>query len=288
MQIVNLHREKMLETARVMPQQGLVQALKIGNMDALSRKAPHIPPHVRQILQAAWLDGLIHTQAVYYAPYYAAAFLYTSTQRSEFLLDIFTIGSILILPFSLMAWLHRKQDWAFKKVTKLFSEPFIFVDNHRIYANFPELNLLEAQMEELETMRTKAEQTAVHISQLAQALKEKLILMGQSTQDSTLQDLENQLLIQNTLIDRTTTALAQVESKRQQCLRIRQELFDWVELDWMKQEASQLTGMETQEKIWRQAADMELIAHDLNLVLSGIHGELGEALTRWQTKNQVR
>ena len=51
----------------------------------------------------------------------------------------------------------------------------------------------------------------------------------------------------------------------------------------MKQKASQITGTQSSEKMWAQAAEMELIAHDLNVLLSGVHGELGHALAQWQT-----
>jgi hypothetical protein len=193
----------------------------------------------------------------------------------------------LVLPFSLLSWLHKRQHWAHTQVTKLFSEAFIFVDSGRIYANFPELNQLEQQLSELDDMKKTASQTSKNIALLAQKLKEKLILMGQSTNDSTLADLDNQHLLQQRLINEASEAIVTVENKRQQCLRIRQELFDWVELDWIKQEANQISKPDTSEKLWAQAAEMEMIAHDLNIQLSGVHGELGTALAQWQTRHDV-
>ena len=98
---------------------------------------------------------------------------------------------------------------------------------------------------------------------------------------------QHQYLLQQRLIKEATSAMDNVENKRQRCLHLRQELFNWVELDWMKQKASQFTGTQTSEKMWAQAAEMELIAHDLNLLLSGVHGELGTALAQWQTRHEI-
>lgn len=287
MQIVNLHRQKMLEIANSANEKGLLKALQVSNLDVLPVDAPHIPEHVRKIVGKIKWDSWMHTQSVYYAPLYAPAFIYTSFVQGSFIIYIFTIVSVLMLPISMLAWLHKRQDWALKQVTLLFSEAFIFVHDNRIYANFPELNQLETQLAELENMRDTAKTTSKNIAELANKLKEKLILMGQNTDDPTLADLDNQYILQKRLINDATIAMETVEQKRQQCLRIRHELFDWVELDHMKQIASQFGGEHRTEQLWKQTAEMELIAHDLNLQLSGIHGELGHALATWQTRHHV-
>ena len=287
MQIVNLHRHKMLNTAETAQSKGLLKALQISGLDQLPLNGAHIPPHVRAVLKNLKIDDWLHNQTVYYAPMYTPAFIYTSVVQGNAIIYIFTILSIFVLPFSLLSWLHKRQNWAYKQVTKLFSEAFIFVDSGRIYANFPELNHLEQQLSELDQMKKTATQTSKNIASLAQKLKEKLILMGQSTNDPTLADLDNQHLLQQRLINEANEAIVTVENRRQQCLRIRQELFDWVELDWIKQEANQISRPGTSEKLWAQAAEMEMIAHDLNIQLSGVHGELGSALTQWQTRHDV-
>ena len=287
MQIVNLHRHKMLTTAKTAQSKGLLKALQVSHLDQLPVNAAHIPPHVRAVLKNLKIDDWLHNQTVYYAPMYTPAFMYTAVVQGNAIIYIFTALSILILPFSLLSWLHKRQDWAHTQVTKLFSKAFIFVDSGRIYANFPELNHLEQQLSELDNMKKTATQTSKNIALLAQRLKEKLILMGQSTNDPTLADLDNQYFLQQRLINEANEAIVTVENKRQQCLRIRQELFDWVELDWIKQEASQISSPGTSEKLWAQAAEMEMIAHDLNIQLSGVHGELGSALAQWQTRHDV-
>ena len=289
MQIVTLPRKKMLDIAANSKEKGLKHALESAHMDQLSSTDKHIPPHIRRILQKMKLDSYLHTQTVYYAPIYAPAFVFTALNQTHTdpILSVFTILSLIILPLSILAWIHRQQGWAVKQVESLFAEAFIFVHKGRLYANFPELNLLEQQLNELEEMRHTASKSSKSISNLAQKLKEKLILMGQSTNDNTLAELENQYLLQQRLIKEATSAMAQVENKRQRCLGLRQELFNWVELDWMKQKASQITGTHTSEKMWAQTAEMELIAHDLNLILSGVHGELGHALAEWQTRHEI-
>ena len=289
MQIVTLPRKKMLDIAASSKEKGLKHALESAHMDQLSAKDDHIPPHVRSILQKARLDSYLHTQTVYYAPIYAPAFVFTALNQTHTdpILSVFTILSLIILPLSILAWVHRQQGWAVKQVEALFAEAFIFLHNGRLYANFPELNFLEQQLSELESMRHTATQSSKSIADLAQKLKEKLILMGQNTNDTTLADLENQYLLQQRLIKEATNAMAQVESKRQRCLGLRQELFNWVELDWMKQKANQITGTHTSERMWAQTAEMELIAHDLNVLLSGVHGELGNALAQWQTRHEI-
>ena len=289
MQIVTLPRKRMLDIASSSTDKGLKRALEAAHMDQLSSKDEHIPPHVRKTLRSVTLDSYLHTQTVYYAPIYAPAFVFTAVNQTHTdpILSVFTVLSLLILPLSILAWIHRKQRWAVSQVESLFEEAFIFVHNGRLYANFPELNFLEQQLSELESMRHTAKQSSKSIADLAQKLKEKLILMGQSTNDTTLADLENQYLLQQRLITEATAAMDDVENKRQRCLHLRQELFNWVELDWMKQKASQFTGAQTSEKMWAQAAEMELIAHDLNLLLSGVHGELGTALAQWQTRHEI-
>ena len=289
MQIVNLPRQRMLSIALESKEKGLQRALEAAHLDHLPMDGQHIPPHIRSILKKLWMDKYLHTQTIYYAPMYTPAFLYTSFYQSHVdpILGVLTVLSVIALPLSILAWLHKRQGWAVKHIEALFGEPFIFVDSGRIYANFPELNFLEQQLSELETMRNTAVQSSKNIADLAQKLKEKLILMGQNTNDRTLADLENQHLLQQRLIQEATDAMTQVENQRQKCLHLRQELFDWVELDWMKQQASQLTGFQRSEKLWAQAAEMELIAHDLNIQLSGVHGELGHALAEWQTRHEI-
>ncbi len=287
MQIVNLHRQRMLEVAQTAKERGLQKALQISNLDKLPSDGAHIPPHVRSVIQKSKLDTLLHSNNVYYAPIYTPALLYTSYVQENIIVYLFTLLSLLVLPWSILAWVHKRKGWASEQVEKLFGESFIFVDGGRIYANFPELNRLEQQLSELEQMRNTAIQTSNNIASLAQKLKEKLILMGQDTNDETLSDLDNQYLLQQRLITEAEAAIQSVENKRQQCLRLRQELFNWVELDWMKQEASQFSSQRSSEKLWKQATEMELIAHDLNIQLSGVHGELGQALATWQTRNEV-
>ena len=289
MQIVTLPRQRMLDIAANSTEKGLKRALESVNMDQLSSTNEQIPPHVRAILRKMTLDSYLHTQTVYYAPIYAPAFVFTALHQTHIdpILSVFTFLSVIIFPLSILAWVHKRQQWAVSQVEKLFEEAFIFVHSGRLYANFPELNLLEQQLSELETMRHTAKQSSKSIADLAQKLKEKLILMGQSTNDRTLADLENQYLLQQRLIKEATIAMDDVENKRQRCLHLRQELFNWVELDWMKQKASQFTGTQTSEKMWAQAAEMELIAHDLNLMLTGVHGELGNALAQWQTRHEI-
>ncbi len=287
MQIVNLHRQRMIEVAQTAKERGLQKALQVSSLDKLPSDGAHIPPHVRAVVQKSKLDSLLHSKNVYYAPIYAPALIYTSYMQENIIVYVFALLSLLVLPWSILAWIHKRKGWASEQVEKLFAEPFIFVDSARIYANFPELNRLEQQLSELEHMRNTAIQTSKSIASLAQKLKEKLILMGQDTNDETLSDLDNQYILQQRLIVEAESAIHSVENQRQQCLRLRQELFDWVELDWIKQEASQFSGQQHSEKLWRQAAEMELIAHDLNTKLSGVHGELGHALATWQTRNEV-
>ena len=289
MQIVTLPRKKMLDIAANSNDKGLKRALESVQLDRLSSKDEHVPPHVRSILRKVTLDSYLHTQTVYYAPIYAPAFVFTALHQTHTdpILSVFTFLSLLILPLSILAWIHKRQNWAVKQIEALFDEAFIFIHNGRLYANFPELNFLEQQLSELESMRHTATQSSKSIADLAHKLKEKLILMGQSTNDSTLADLENQYLLQQRLIKEATEAMGQVENKRQRCLNLRQELFNWVELDWMKQKARQFAGSKTSEQMWAQTAEMELIAHDLNLLLSGVHGELGTALAQWQTRHEI-
>lgn len=289
MQIVRLPRQKMLDIAVHSKEKGLKRALEAAHLDHLSSTDEHIPTHVRNVLQKVRLDSYLHTQTVYYAPIYAPAFVFTTCNQTvvDPVLGVLTLLSVLIFPLSILAWVHKQRGWAVKQVERLFSEAFIFVDSGRIYTNFPELNLLEQQLSELETMRNTAIQSSKSIAELAQKLKEKLILMGQSTNDSTLADLENQYLLQQRLIKEATSAMEHVENQRQRCLSLRQELFDWVELDWMKQQAHHITGHKNSERLWTQAAEMELIARGLNIELSGVHGELGTALATWQTKHEI-
>ena len=289
MQIVRLPKQKMLDIATHSKEKGLKRALEAAHLEHLSPSDEHIPTHVRGVLQKVRLDSYLHTQTVYYAPIYAPAFVFTTLNQSvvDPVLGVLTVLSILVFPLSILAWVHKQKGWAVKQVEQLFAEAFVFVDSGRLYTNFPELNLLEQQLDELEQMKHTAIQSSKSIADLAQKLKEKLILMGQSTNDSTLADLENQYLLQQRLIKEATAAMEHVENKRQRCLALRQELFDWVELDWMKQRANQMTRSKNSERLWTQAAEMELIARDLNLQLTGVHGELGTALAQWQTKHEI-
>ena len=129
MQIVTLPRKKMLEIAASSKDKGLKRALESAHMDQISTKDEHIPPHVRRILQKALLDSYLHTQTVYYAPVYAPAFVFTALNQTHTdpILSVFTFLSLIILPLSILAWIHRQRRWAVKQVEVLFSEAFIFL-----------------------------------------------------------------------------------------------------------------------------------------------------------------
>ena len=139
MQIVTLPRKRMLDIAANSTEKGLKRALESVNMDQLSSTNEQIPPHVRAILRKMTLDSYLHTQTVYYAPVYAPAFVFTALHQTHIdpILSVFTILSVIIFPLSILAWVHKKQQWAVSQVEKLFEEAFIFVHNGRLYANFP-------------------------------------------------------------------------------------------------------------------------------------------------------
>ena len=155
-------------------------------MDQLSSKNEQIPPHVRTILRKMTLDSYLHSQTVYYAPIYAPAFVFTALNQTHTdpILSVFTVLSVLIFPLSILAWVHKKQRWAVSQVETLFNEAFIFVHNGRLYANFPELNLLEQQLSELESMRHTAKQSSKSIADLAQKLKRETDFDGTKHQRS--------------------------------------------------------------------------------------------------------
>ena len=287
MQIVNIPRQQMLEVAKQSTTHGLTKALKLAQMDAIYPSAEHIPPNVQSILRWRQVDRYLHSPFVLYLPLYIGAVIYTALVNGNWLIYALVLVSILGLPIGLLSLWNRWTNWAYKKVKYLLEQPFIFVDNGKIYSNFPELNHLEMRLNSLETLKVETLKTSSSITNLAKKLKEKLILLGESTNDPVLQDLENQYLRQQHLIQEATQTMSDIEDKRQHCLKVRHDLFNWVELEWIKRQANQMIGLEQRNQIWIQATEMELMAHDLQMQLVGIQGELGVALADWKTRHQL-
>ena len=287
MHVVHIPRQTMIDIAQRSKEKGLFKSLQAADMVNIDPSSDHVPPGVRRILRWGQIDTHLHSQVVQMIPLYCGAVIYTAVVNPAPYMTILAILSVLALPLGALAHLNRWTNWAEKKVLTLLKEPFIFVDNAKIYANFPELNDLETRLYQLEVLQQEATLSAQNIQNLANRLKEKLILMGESTNDPVLSDLENQHLRQCNLIQQSKDTMLAIEDRRQHCLRVRQDLFDWVELDWLKRQANQITGREQRNEIWQKAVDMELLAHDLQTEVSGIQGELGRALAEWQTRHDL-
>ena len=287
MQIVNIPRKRMLEVAKESSTHGLTKALQLAQMDNIEPAGDHIPPKVRTILRWRKIDQYVHSPFMTYLPLYIGAIVYTAVVNGNWIIYGLVIISLLGLPIGLLSLWNRWTNWAHKKIQQLLSNPFIFVDNGKIYSNFPELNHLEMRLQTLDTLKSEALNSSSNITKLAHKLKEKLILLGESTNDPVLQDLENQHLRQQQLLKEAYETMNTIEDKRQHCLKVRNDLFNWVELDWIKRQANQMIGIEQRTTIWQQAAEMELVAHDLQLQLAGIQGELGNALAEWQTRHEL-
>lgn len=287
MHVVHIPRQTMIEIAQQSTNNGLFKSLQAADMLDIDPQAEHVPPGVRSILRWGKIDTHLHSQVVQMIPLYCGAVIYTAIMNPEPYMTILAVLSVLALPLGALAHLNRWTNWAEKKVRTLLKEPFIFVDNAKIYANFPELNDLETRLQNLERLQQETTLSAQNIQNLANRLKEKLILMGESTNDPVLSDLENQHLRQRNLIQQSKDTMLAIEDRRQHCLRVRQDLFDWVELDWLKRQANQITGREQRNEVWQKAVDMELLAHDLQSEVSGIQGELGRALAEWQTRHDL-
>lgn len=286
MHVVHIPRQTMLDIAAQSKDKGLYRALQAADMATLDRNSEHIPPTIRKILWWGMVDTYLHSQIVQMIPLYCGAIIYTAVMNPTPYINLFAVLSILALPLGALSFFHRSINWSEGKVRTLLAEPFIFVEQGKIYANFPELNDLEARLQNLELLQQEATLSAKNIQNLANRLKEKLILMGESTNDPVLADLENQHLRQRNLIQKAKDTTLAIEDRRQQCLRVRQDLFDWVELDWLKRQANQITGADQRAEVWQQAVNMELMAHDLQTEVSGIQGELGRALAEWQTRHE--
>ena len=287
MHVVHIPRQTMIEITQQSREKGLYKSLQAADMVDIDPQAEHVPPRVRSILRWGKIDTYLHSQVAQMIPLYCGAVIYTAVVSPAPYMTILAILSVLALPLGVLTHINRWTNWAEKKVQALLKEPFIFVDNAKIYANFPELNDLETRLYNLEQLQQEATLSAQNIQNLANRLKEKLILMGESTNDPVLSDLENQHLRQRNLIQQSKDTMLAIEDRRQHCLRVRQDLFDWVELDWLKRQANQITGREQRNEVWQKAVDMELLAHDLQTEVSGIQGELGRALAEWQTRHDL-
>lgn len=266
---------------------GLYVALQHYHMDVLSPKSPYIPDNIKEFLSKAQKQKLFSSPVVNQSLLLFPIFLFASLRVPTFLSIVITIFFGVVFPFALYK-LHMNTDWSKKQVEQLMQTSFIFVENNKIYANFPELNALEHQIMETQTIKKQAENTSKQIDHLASTIKEKLILLGQSTNDASLLNLETHKLTQEQLIAEAEKTLDVTKKKVQECKKLREEIIQWAELDWIKRQANQLSGVEQREQAWKKMAELELQAHGIQQEMLGITGQLGRALADWQSNHLTK
>ena len=266
---------------------GLYVALQVYDMDTLSPKSPYIPENVKSFLAQAHKQKLFSSPVVNQSLLLFPIFLLASMRVPTFLSIVITLFFGVVFPFALYK-LHMNTEWSKKQVEQLMQTSFIFVENNKIYANFPELNALEQQITTTQQTKKEAENTCKQIENLASTIKEKLILLGQSTNDASLLNLETHKLTQEQLIVEADKTLDVTKKKVQECKKLREEVIQWVELDWIKRQANQLSGTEQREQAWKKMAELELQAHSIQQEMLGITGQLGRALADWQSNHLTK
>ena len=288
MNVVDFPIDQMLQVAEHKKFPRLMEALRLCQMHQLDPKSVYIPEQIRTLLKLAHQEKRFAIPVVLYAPFLAPMLLFSGIQQDN--LPTLGMGALFLLgvPVALRQYWRFSPQWAVKQILELQQTSFVFVENNQIFANFPKLRDLEKEIADLKHNKENAQRTCQKIDQLAQTLKEKLILLGQNTNDPNLIQLETHKLNQIRLIEQSDELLSINQQKLHKLEKLRQEVIQWAELDWLKRQANELAGSNIRTQTIEKLTHLEMQAYDIQMEISQVHQELKTAIAEWNVQHEIQ
>lgn len=286
MAIISLHKTELLRSITQTRQKRFYHALVQAGFEPLLASDVSLPPQLASQLRWAKIEKWLPPYLLNLS-YSGFAVLFLATQNEAIHWTVALLFGLPLALISVLLFYIYTEKWAKKNIIKLLGTPFLFIHNGDIYENFPNLRKLDDEIEALKKSQAQTQQSITDLKQLAKEMKEKLILLGQDTNDQYLQNLETQRLNQIRLLEESQNLLQIAIRSRQEQIKLQQELLDWAELDRMRQQASQISGQEAKQQSWQKMTELEMRSAELAFQMQELNRELHNSLITQSANNEV-
>ena len=185
-----LDPELLLAAAENAPKQRVLSALKSQSLEQLTADNPALPKSLRRALTWATIEQKFRFQHPPALLFTGALICVSAGQQlsAEGSIWWLLFGGAIALIGGLSAAVSS--HWvAMKLLTPLIQQPYVFSLGESVYENLPQLNRMERAIVELSAQLEKSKQIVEDINRTLKALKEQLILVGQSTDDPSIKRL---------------------------------------------------------------------------------------------------
>ena len=281
-----LDPELLLAAAENAPRQRVLSALKSQSLEQLKTDNPALPVSLRRALMWTALEQKIRFQHPPALLFTGALICVSAGQQlsAEGSIWWLLFGGTIALIGGLSAAV--RSHWvAMKLLTPLFQHPYVFSIGDDIYENLPQLNRMEKAIAKLSAQIDKSKQIVEDINRTLKALKEQLILVGQSTDDPSIKGLYAEESTQLRWQEETKALLAKAEQQHNQNLAIREELHQHARLDALRRQAAQLAGGAEQSA--PQLIELERSNQELLMELDSAAQKMLQLQLQWRTKSEV-
>lgn len=284
--VYRLDPELLLAAAENTPKQRVLSALRSQSLERLNGKNPTIPEPLRRALTWAALEQKIRFQHPPALLFTGALICLSAGQQFAVAGSIWWLlfGGAMMLFGGLSAAVSS--HWvAGKLLMPLLRQPYVFSIGDDIYENLPQLNRMEQAIAKLSAQLEKSKQIVEDINRTLKALKEQLILLGQSTDDPSIKGLYEEESTQLRWQEETKALLAKAKQQHNQNLAIREELHQHARLDALRRQAAQLAG--GAEHSAPQLIDLERSSEELLMELDSAAQKMLQLQLQWRTKSEV-
>jgi len=287
MQIISIDAHQMNSILDQEGQNQLDAALSSQMLDSIPLNHPDLPPKVKHILQWVQWQKRIPKTFITQGFYFSLIMLWTALYYQTFIWGIVGSIALAVILSCIFMFYTRSKTWAKQKLKILLATPFMLIHNDRLYENLPQLRKMDAEITMLEQHHNNAQVAVNNIEKLIRKLKEKLILLGESTDDPQIHQMETEKISQGKIIEKSTALLLQIRTHRSEQDKVKQEIAHRLELQSLRQKAAILTGDGDNENSLRKLTEIEMQATTMVLEINQMQRELQAINLRWKTLEEI-
>ena len=281
-----LDTELLLAAAENAPKQRVLSALKSQSLEQLKADNPALPKSLRRALTWAAVEQTFRFQHPPALLFTGALICVSAWQQLSAAGSIWWLlfGGAIVLIGGLSAAVGS--HWvAMRLLRPLFQHPYVFSLGETVYENLPQLNRMERAIAELSAQLKKSEQIVEEINRTLKALKEQLILVGQSTDDPSIRGLYTEESAQLRWQEETNALLQKAKQQHNKNMTIRDELHHHARLAALRRKAAQLAG--GAEHSASQLTELELSNVDLLIELDSAAEKMLQLQLQWRINSEV-
>ena len=282
MNLVSIDPQQMLSAAQNSLRYRLQNSLYSQGMKEIPATHPTLPEVVKKTIQwAQWERVLVQHSSpnnLLFLVIMVGMGLYYQT----LLWLIIGLCSAIALTFGVVAKMVDRPQWAQQHLQAFLHTPFLFLFQDTLYENLPRLRQLDSDILRLTNTKQQARSIQQQVESLTRQLKEKLVLLGESTSDQQIMELEVAQITQEKIISKAEQLLTECQRQRQQQERTRTEIIQRLELHVLRQKATKITGTTAVSEQLTLLTDLEMQATSLSTEMSQVQGELDSLNLKWK------